>query len=415
TEQKDYYSIIWPQLVLEEEKTNYQKKVDFGLIFIPNEGSDPYMNAKEFFWLEESSIGFRWGMGRRKITWSQLDSDWGLGVWQPVLAYNYLRPIEQGTLGLFFDFDKKDHKFQFSISPYTIPSQTAKISEQDGFVQSSNRWFVDPISDLGLNGVKTNIKYSLEFPSFMEIISHPSVATSYYTTFQSSHWWFRASLAYKPMNHLHLYVKQPTLKSSLTDSYIDVEVVPAVLYHSLATIESGFINENLEGYISLSVDQPENTPLEDVWLEMPTNKTYILGSKGRFRLSNLGWSRSFVSLAAFKIIDETGNDQGLVTPKDDSFSDIEITFDRYKFRDAVSLGIEIGSEKYLGLYGDIKMLKSFSAQGEALIANIKYSWTQQWQAFLELDVIGHDSYEGQSFFNKYRTNDSVSGGVKYVF
>ncbi len=95
--------------------------------------------------------GFNLTIGRQKRTWSRLDEQFHLGVWQPQLRWDYLAPIQQGLTGVFFDWSLSTNlNFTFFTSPLHIPDQGPQFRLENGQFMSANRWFAQPTSRVAL-------------------------------------------------------------------------------------------------------------------------------------------------------------------------------------------------------------------------------------------------------------------------
>ena len=46
-----------------------------------------------------------WAVGRWIRPWSEADQNWQLGLWEPRLSLDTLRPIRQGITGLFYEYE----------------------------------------------------------------------------------------------------------------------------------------------------------------------------------------------------------------------------------------------------------------------------------------------------------------------
>ena len=128
--------------------------------------NETYFGLPEAY-LEYAGEPVRLTVGRKKRTWSKLDEEFHLGLWQPELRWDYLKPEQQGLLGVYLDFrfSSQVHLVLFTSS-LNLPDQGPQYQLKNGQFYSSNRWFQQPS---GLFRLFNGTSYASEVPLYFEI------------------------------------------------------------------------------------------------------------------------------------------------------------------------------------------------------------------------------------------------------
>lgn len=130
-----------------------------------------YLNIRELYFNYQIDASSKFYFGRKINNWSQLDSEWNIGFFNPQFRWNALAPEHQGLTGLFWD--KKQAMWELSLfaSPFYIPDQGPGYELKDGKFQNSNPFFSSPPQNVSFqNGVILPIDYELEKPETSEVV-----------------------------------------------------------------------------------------------------------------------------------------------------------------------------------------------------------------------------------------------------
>ena len=74
-------------------------------------------------------------------------------------------------------------------------------------------------------------------PELREVILNPSVAINYQVGDRNQGWSLSSSLAYKPMNQIHLEIASPEFMIQSTQSQVGVKIFPKAIYHTVTAMD----------------------------------------------------------------------------------------------------------------------------------------------------------------------------------
>lgn len=360
----------------------------------------------------------RVSVGRRLEAWSLLDRSWDLGLWEPLNRFDALRPIDQGLTGFFIDAGYGDAKVTLFLSSLYIPEQGANFTLQNGRVQSSNPWFVEPSDRLILFQESTSIRYDIQTPSAGSVINHASAGVLLRYGELEKGGYAQASYIFKPRNQLAIPF-EASLDLTDTTSFASVSVHPEVVYHQLIGFESGYAGETFTAGLSALADFPINN-------EPGPNLTYqeldplMLVSPhvdGRFDLG----AASDLSLGV-SYLASTG---GGVATRGRFASEKGVFGPRVPWGQAVAVDGRLvfghGHRRTWSFGG--RWLEELAEQGSLLTADaacdfaLKGAATQDWRVSLSADVLGsrRASNDNQGYISQYRGNDRLMSQLRFVF
>lgn len=379
-------------------------------------GSEQYYGVPEAYVGEsktDKTTGVRWTVGRQKRHWSRFDEEFGMGIWQPQLRWDYLNPIQQGLTGLFFDFTaSRSVSLTFFASSVFLPDQGPNFELKDGQFASNNRWFWSPRTNFRIFNQSNPASYALSMPKTEEVVFQPSLGGKISFESKSTPWWAQFAYAYKPMNQLHLgyecsaCVNVGNLSATAT-------IHPSVLMHRVATLEAGVQDEDQRGWISVTSDVPTSPKGSPDWVQSDYNDVIFAGASYAHYaslLSHPGWFKVSY-LRAFEKMNDQPNT--LVEER------VESSLDRYPYQEIAAAEWEWilmqGSQNQLSWR--TRYTYSIPERGSWLSMQL---WLQQknssWN--LNVDVLGADidpTSNNAGLFTRYRENDRMTGGVSYVF
>ncbi len=417
------YTVLSGDLNLEARSAGFFYKfnpVGEGAIEVPDEFyfgvPEAYIRARNL------APGFNMGIGRMKRTWSRLDEEFSLGVWQPQLRWDYLAPRQEGLIGIHLEWALSDNfQFTFFTSPLFLPDQGPNYKLTDGHFTSSNRWFVPPQTSLNLlrgSGLSKDVPiyFQLDRPSEEAIIMHSSfgLGLMYHP---SASFWVQANYAYKPLNQIHLGVDCPNCGnlSGVTPLEVNPVIHPVVVNHHVATLETGFDRVDDRGYVSLTGDFPSNSGFPDSYYESPLDSMMIAGAAYQHYIFSWLGVPSWLKYSYMKTFLLRSKDKhGLVDTEQ-----VQSSLDRYPYREvaAVEWKMLLRQEHKNRLELKTRYSYSVSEKGGWLSSGVGWSVGDlTWN--LGLDVLGSDVSENSpsaGLFTRYRSNDRVYGGINYVY
>lgn len=350
--------------------------------------------------------------GRKKFAWSDMDSRWQMGLWQPRFAIDTLRPEEQGLTGFFANWQGEKIEILGFASPLYIPSMGPDIREEGGSLISDSRWYRAPSSQYNFNDRINSIVYDLDIPDAAKLVNQQSVGISGRYGDRELGPWLAISAGRKPVNDLILTRK--AFKSTSEDK-VDVTVAPEVTYHNITSMDFGYSLKRLKLTLSYLEDRPdEKRPEEDGSIQklLPL-KAYSVSMD--FAINEF-FNRNFaVQLGYLKV--DGGGIQDIIS--DGTPDDFTLFDQRMKFTDALSVRVEgqLASIQRKPLVSRLKWLYDYDQQGTLLNAEFLFYPSQKWALIMGADILGvqDEGKDVSDFLNQYRANDRVYGGMTYVF
>jgi len=362
-------------------------------------------------------------LGRRKRTWSRLDEQFHLGIWQPELRWDYLQPEQQGLTGLFVGLPvSKTLRFHFFGSIVNVPDQGPQYRLEGGRFQSSNRWFQQPSGALGLFSntpfaSSAPLYFDVDRPSNQKLFMNPSLAVGMDYRSESGYF-LNTNYAYKPRNQIHLGLECANCANLGGSAPVEVTAVihPKIIMHHVATLETGFERQDDRGFLSATVERPDRSGFPDSYEEAPLDDAFIAGAAyqhyaGSWILGRPSWLQ-YSYLRVFEI----GTKSKASSLKED---EVQSSLDRYPLKDVAALDwkIRLAEKASNRLHWTNRYWYSIPEQGGWLSSYLELDQgALSW--LVGADILG-SSVSTQSkdagLFTRYRANDRVFGGVSYVF
>lgn len=363
----------------------------------------------------EDSASAILAIGRRLETWSLLDQNWQLGMWQPLNRFDYIRPQSQGLTGAFVGYGGPRGKVILFISELFIPEQGASFTLENGKFQSRNPWFTEPANTLILFEEATDVVYHLDTPSVGSVINHPSAGLllRYGQEPGNGEGFFaQSSFVRKPRNQLALpfegYVQ---LTSSTT--YVDVTVHPKVTYHSLAAIDLGYHSWLYSLGTSVLADWSEDPIVPSTLTYQSIKPVYLLSPYAEFRLVPSHYWGPRVHLAFLQTYGGEASTKGPLGSNQTVFSSPRI------FHQAMSVSMSTTLYRRGSIQFDygLRWIEEFAENGTLLQNDFRLGIGSAWTVALSADVLGsrRPLEETSTFLSRFRGNDRIFGRVKYVF
>lgn len=345
--------------------------------------------------------------GRKRFSWSALDSAWSLGLYQPRFRWDYLNERENGLMGLFGGFNNDLVQAHAYWSPIFIPEQGAPFDINNGSCQSSSPWFSCPSSTIQLFNQPTTVAFRLDVPPVRDLISHWGAGGSVRVG-RDKGAFGRASYAHKPMNQFLLSFEG---RLDVANSAVPAIIRPRVLYHDLFALDAGYNEERHGATASVIHEIPTRDVTPSNWNTQETTKATLFGLNGRVnpfepaKLTRLelGWLHRNGGVAP---------DQGpFVNPGANYFEP------RYSFQNAFSAAVvtpfyDAWARRFLF---STKFIVDTANTGNILVGDVYYSPASAWIFNAGLDLLGSNSADPVDFIARYQRNDRIRGAVTYVF
>ncbi|WP_413584594.1 transposase [Bdellovibrio sp. HCB274] len=350
--------------------------------------------------------------GRKKKDWSDIDHRWNLGLWQPYLNLDSLRPEEEGLTGIFFDYNQKNYQVMAMVTPMFIPSMGPDVREEGGGLVADSRWYRAPSRNYDFNSRINTIYYKLDIPEQAKLVNNGGASLMTRLGDKSKGTWVVASAGYLPVNDLIL--KRQAFKQT-SDDKLDVTVSPAVTYHKIASVDLGYSFKAVKTTLSVLHDEPEVRYPDEEWVMQKLEPLQAYSVAADFVLTDIITRAIAVQVAYLKVVG--GGIQDITATGD--ADDFTLYDSRMKFTNSLMLRLEgqVATWFKRPLVTRIKYLYDYDQRGSLLNTEFQYFPTQKWAVVLGGDVLGvqDEGYKTSSFLNQFRANDRFYGGMTYVF
>jgi hypothetical protein len=403
--------LLTARLSLLRERPHYDLAADFsaGTYFVPNQS--PFVVHELYAAYKGDAVTTT--AGRKKVDWSEMDSRWQLGLWQPHHAIDALRPEDQGLSGLFLNHRTDDFEILGFATPLFIPSMGPDIRQDNGTLKADSRWYRQPSNQVNVNQRVSSISYTLDLPEEKKLTNNAGYAvTSRYGNKERGAW-ILGSGGYLPVNDLIL---KRRITQDINTSNVDVVVSPDVTHHAIGSVDLGYTFEN-KTKISVSYldERPEERRPDPDWAIQKLAPLQAYSAALDFTTDNI-LSRSL----AFQLSYLRINGGGITDIDADGSKDDILLFDqRMIFTNAASASVEGQIARFFNrpLVTRLKYLYDYDQRGSLMNTEFLYYPTQTVAVILGADILGvqDENYKPSSFLNQYRANDRIYGGMTYVF
>jgi len=356
---------------------------------------------------------FRVYVGRKLNSWSQMDRDWNLGIWQPYYQIDALRPEEQGLTGLFLDVNRENFQLLGFVTPIFIPSMGPDIREDNGALVSDSRWYRSPSREVDFgDGRPMQISYQLSIPEAAQLAAHGGYGFMGRLGNKENGPWMVSSYGYAPVNALLL---KRNIRVPISDPGVGVIVSPDVTYHSVFSTDLGYTMGNVRTTVSLLEDNPEKKLPDQDWAIQNIQGIRAYSAAIDWNIPQF-FSRSvLLELNYLKVYG--GGIQDIVS--DGSPDDMTLYDQRMQFTNAIRVKVqgELARIYRRPLVTKFSYLYDYDQRGSMINTEFLYYPTQEWALVIGADFLGveDENYDKTSFLNQYRANDRVYGGMTYVF
>ncbi len=360
--------------------------------------------------------------GRQKRHWSWLDEEFGLGVWQPQLRWDYLRPRQQGLIGVFLDWELTP-KWQLTLfaSPVFLPDQGPNYRLRNGQFTSSNRWFMPPQSQLLLqtsSQMQTDVplQFTINRPATESVVLNSSFGMS--LQYRQDVYWSNLSYAYKPRSQIHIGVECSqcaTLPEDAQPLNVEAVIHPRIVKHHVLTMESGVNGRDNKGWFSLTGDFTEKSGFPSQYEEASLKSLFIAGTAYERSVASLLGHDGWLKFGYMRVFDLTEDRTAGIAEG----PELESSLDRYPYRELVIAEGRLRFLQRLTSHLEFKTRYNFSVpeSGGWLTSQVEY-FRHSVLYYFGLDVLGSETEPDSihaGLYTRYRANDRIFGGVSYVF
>ena len=419
--ERDYTNIFGRFRYYPQGET-FRMGVDAGGYFSPNveNYSAAYLPELWFSLNQKSSdvLPQEVVLGRKRMPWSVLDADWGLGIFQPLLRVDYLHPEQQGLTGLFVTWKGADASLTLFGSGLFIPEQTPTYQIENQKLISSSPWFSEPANRAILTeGQPSEILYTLHLDT-NKVIFQTSLGVLF-TIGQLDHGgWVKGAYAYKPNNR----VPVPFTHHVEPTTEVIVDIYPRAEFHHVATFDVGYSTGNgtdtkSDFSIATLLEVPENPETESSMNRQKLDLQTMVSPSFGMHMKQAIFPELWFKTSYLYRADGRAYGEG---PLVDAGASPESLFGyRLDFTNAflLSVGAELLGSSTQRLETSFRWIEEFDQSGSLLMIEVRYYPVQNLALFVAGDFLGArvDDSDETGLITKYRGNDRVIGGISYAF
>lgn len=362
------------------------------------------------------SRGFRFSFGRKLSRFSETDSRWGLGLWQPRYRIDYMvmaaTPYEMtdGLVGTFVQYRSRKFFTQVSFQPVFLPDQGPSFDLSSGDCRTRSVWFQCPKSEQVLFSKPTRIEYEVKMPSIPSVLFSNPGASWVGEYREGRGFWLRSAYAYMPISQPIVAID--AFQDPRTPEKAQVHLIPRFNYHHLLGLDLGFEKEKFGVWTGASAEIPNSE--DDLGILTTERLRRALLLSGGMQWRPLG--RTELSFDFLRVFGGLSEISGNLVP--DQGSPFE---ERYSFREAIKLGAKeipipgISAEK---LRARASWQRDFYFSTQWISAGLDWSVSPSLIFSLGVDVLASDSnakVPSSDWVTLYQANDRLRGGLRYVF
>jgi hypothetical protein len=353
-------------------------------------------------------------LGRKKEAWTRLDSEWTLGLTQPLNEFDGLRPTEQGFTGIFGSYHKEGFEVLVMGGLIYIPNQGAQYTLDGGQFSTNSPWFNAPPSQMVLFNTLTPVQYTLETPSTGSVVNHQYFGTLIrYGHYEGEGFYAQASVLHKPRNDLTLPF-DGQLNISSNTSFGDVTVFPTVVYHTVTAVDLDYSVSGISFGLSAISDVSDPNNVTDPNLTyQDLAPLYMVSPNLEFKLFPSQTWGPHVSLAYLHSIG------GQVSTEGPNSSNTSVFGSRTMYSEASSVAVQsmlLHSHEWRVDWG-LRWIEEFDELGSILMNDFRIGYEDSWRLSIYADLLGsrQPTSDTATFIARYRGNDRAGIKLSYVF
>jgi len=365
-----------------------------------------YFNISEFYFEQRFSESERLYLGRKKMSWNELDARWNFSLWEPLFKWNPLAPERQGLIGMFWQVDRPYFSVVLYGSPFYIPDQGPSFEIENGEFVRGNPWMRRPPQSVRIFNDTSEIEYQFDKPNESQIVLHSSFGGSIrFGDPEALN--FQMSYIYKPANQLAL--GYDGVQALGPDKSI-VTLHPQVFYHSLTGADLTYKMRRMRVGLSTVYDRPNKDKVfEDEWTSPEFKDAFIYSPFVDFEMPYVTLSLQHIGMVGGEVT-ETGE---LASDKRAPLTS------RYPFQEAnqASLTSNFSFGKARRLSTRLSYTQSDKNDFSLIRLNARLRLSRIWSFFSEMQLVeaGEVTADNQNEIAQFANNDRFMMGVGYDF
>lgn len=337
--------------------------------------------------------------GRQILPWSEVDSVWGFGKLNNRRNFDYFTPDQEGLVGLLYERRSSNGmRYRFFASGLYVPEMNPSqdIDKDKKTITTRHAWGEAPSTTAVIEGSKYDIEYDVNYPDISDVIYRYTVAAN--IGYESKHWNWDNFVVRKPENTL---TPDVGIAVDFASKIVSANITPKFYYHDVFGSTLKYKNHDIEMYLSGIGIRPNEYP--DVSDENVIRQMKIKNKKRREDYIGGGISRSNdLYTIAFNYV-------ARLSPFDRDADDLSAD---PRWNQAIHLHGKRNFGKKWSLMGDVKF--DMLTTDRLVMLRADYMATKKLMLNAGLQMIGTPT-DGKSYWSPFTNNDSIYGGLRYVF
>ncbi len=336
-------------------------------------------------------------LGRQVLPWSAVDETWGFGKLNNRRNFDYFTPGQEGLTGLLYERRSSNGmRYRAFVSGLYVPEMNPglDIDKKKRAITSRHPWADTPATSAEVEGVQMDIRYDVDYPEISDVIYRYSAGAN--IGFESKHWVVDNFIMRKPENTTTPDVE---VNVDFVQNVVNAQIAPRFYYHDVVGSSLKYRNKDIEMYVSGMAVRPNEFPDVDEqvrYTEIKNKKQredYVGGGISR---SNDLYTLAFNYVARLSPFNREKDDLSLDPRWNQALNVVAVR----NFGQRVSLSADA---KYDMLTTDrLVMFRATYRVLSSLVMNAG------------VNLIG-TPVSGKSYWSPYTNNDSIYGGLRYVF
>lgn len=342
-------------------------------------------------------------------SWSFMDEIWNLGLWEGRANWDYLKPRQKGLTGSFFTVTKNQWLFTLFLSGFFLPDLGPSVDITKGVVSSGSRWFLPPQSEFILFSQRIEVFYWLQKPYLKNVVLNDSIAARFRFGSQDEQW-FSLAYAYKPVNQIYFKVDGNFL--------IDAKAVSNFVHyqsfkHSLISLDFGVKKNIFKTVFSFTQEKPRRPHISKGWIVPVLPGAIFFSSHIELNLKKYYLP---VQLLNFNFLYSRFIGEKEVVSNGGGQLELDLNINRFRLHHGFSFSVYSRDFHWRDQSFSVGLSYWYSIPEKGGWLNTSFKWRINPNLVLEseLDILGANDTEKQSFFNSYKQNDRVTIKMIYV-
>lgn len=333
-------------------------------------------------------------VGRKYLPWNDQEAFWAIGEINPMRGFSWLETEREGIMGLHFR-RKQWLEVGGFVSPMNIPQINPSFTTESGKVTGLNEWAQEPPRAVRFRGQDIPVYYDVDRPDVQDVVFHPGAGIDI------GHRWNGGRVvaygAYKPENQIRVNATGFYEQTSIAERAF-VRTRPFMAYHQIIGGGVEHSGQNFFGKVHYDTIRP--IAKNDQKFEFESLKIEPTYNPEHYLTASSGYQNDFYQLSLHTIVRTKG-----VVDNTTAFSK------KPKWERALGLETKLLFSDRLSL----RFLGRRDIKNSDVTLHSEFEWKIRKHVWLQVGLEMIDSPSDVSFWSPYRTNDTMTTAIGWLF